>query len=122
MCGLAGFLGPSGAAFAGDLLSLARRMAGTLAHRGPDDDDAWADAAAGVSFGFRRLAILDRSREGAQPMHSPDGRYVLIFNGEIYNFGELRKALERRGHRFRGGSDTEVGLAAVSEWGVDEAV
>ncbi|MBU6398932.1 MAG: asparagine synthase (glutamine-hydrolyzing) [Verrucomicrobia bacterium] len=102
--------------------ALVRRMAATLAHRGPDDEGSWADPDAGVALGHRRLAILDLSHEGHQPMHSPDGRYVLVFNGEIYNFRPLRDRLARQGHAFRGHCDTEVMLAAFCEWGLVPAL
>src|SRR5690242_10816800 len=110
MCGIAGFFEPSRNRAMDERREIARRMASTLAHRGPDDEGAWADVEAGVALGHRRLAILDLSAEGHQPMHSADGRYVLVFNGEIYNFQELRRDLESRGHLFRGHSDTEVML------------
>jgi asparagine synthase (glutamine-hydrolysing) len=97
-------------------------MADQLIHRGPDDSGVWVDAEAGVALGFRRLAIVDLSPAGHQPMTSSSGRYVIVFNGEVYNFGELRKELESRGHAFRGRSDTEVMLEAVSEWGLEAAV
>ena len=97
-------------------------MADQLVHRGPDDSGVWVDAEAGVALGFRRLAIVDLSPAGHQPMISSSGRYVIVFNGEVYNFGELRKDLESRGHGFRGHSDTEVMLEAVSEWGLEAAV
>ena len=119
MCGLAGFVD---GAPQGDLQAMVCRMAGQLAHRGPDDSGAWVDAQAGVALGFRRLAIVDLSPAGHQPMVSADGRYVIVFNGEVYNFAELRAQLESRGRRFRGHSDTEVMLEAVSEWGLEAAV
>ncbi|HEX8775523.1 MAG TPA: asparagine synthase (glutamine-hydrolyzing) [Pyrinomonadaceae bacterium] len=99
-----------------------RLMSDTLLHRGPDDEGSWLDEAAGVALGFRRLSIIDLSPEGHQPMTSADGRYVAIFNGEIYNFRELRRELDAYGHRFRGHSDTEVMLAAFTEWGFERAV
>jgi asparagine synthase (glutamine-hydrolysing) len=99
-----------------------RLMSDTLLHRGPDDEGHWIDAEAGVALGFRRLSIIDLSPEGHQPMTSADGRYVLIFNGEIYNFRELRRELDSAGHSFRGHSDTEVMLAAFSQWGFERAL
>ncbi len=104
------------------MAAVAERMSATLRHRGPDDAGHWVDASTGVAFGFRRLAILDLSPLGHQPMVSESGRYVVVFNGEIYNFKELRAELEGHGHRFRGGSDTEVILAAAEQWGFQTAV
>lgn len=94
-------------------------MRDTLRHRGPDDAGTWWSEDARVAFGHRRLSILDLSPLGHQPMLSSDGRCVVIFNGEIYNFAELRDALAGYGHRFRGTSDTEVLLAAYQQWGVE---
>jgi asparagine synthase (glutamine-hydrolysing) len=122
MCGIAGLFELSGARAGTDLAATARRMADTLAHRGPDGADAWGEPEAGIGLGHRRLAIIDLSDTGAQPMHSANGRYVISYNGEVYNFRELRRELEARGHGFRGTSDTEVMLAAFSEWGIDRAV
>jgi asparagine synthase (glutamine-hydrolysing) len=122
MCGLTGFVEPAMAAPAAELHARVGRMAATLRHRGPDAGGAWADAEAGVALGFRRLAIIDLSEEGNQPMVSACGRYVTVFNGEIYNFRELRQRLESAGHSFRGHSDTEVLLAAFSAWGVEPAL
>ncbi len=121
MCGLTGvFTMEPGvrAELAGSVAS----MSATLTHRGPDDAGVWTDADAGIGFGFRRLAIVDLSREGHQPMHSSSGRYVVAFNGEIYNHRELRRELERSGHLFRGTSDTEVLLAAIEAWGLARSV
>ena len=123
MCGFAGILDTSRLKGDQDLKALALRMADALRHRGPDDRGAWADAAAGIALGFRRLAIVDLTPEGHQPMVSACGRYVVAFNGEIYNFRALRKELEGcPGEPFRGHSDTEVLLAAVSRWGLRRAV
>lgn len=97
-------------------------MTDTLHHRGPDDSDLWLDEAAGIGLGHRRLSILDLSPLGRQPMHSASGRYVICFNGEVFNFARLRQELEPLGHRFQGGSDTEVMLAAIEHWGLASAV
>jgi len=122
MCGLTGFLDPGGARGQDECDALARRMADAMPERGPDDAQVWADAAAGVAFGFRRLAIVDLSPAGRQPMASADGRFVIVFNGEVYNAPDLRPELEARGIRFRGHSDTEVILEACAAFGVERAV
>lgn len=101
MCGIVGYFG----SFAPELLAQANRL---QSHRGPDADGVWFDSGAGIGLAHRRLSILDLSNAGAQPMASEDGAVVLILNGEIYNFRELRTELEANGHRFRGHSDTEV--------------
>src|SRR5262245_58506354 len=93
------------------------RMTQLVAHRGPDDVGYFFDR--NVAFGFRRLSILDLGRTGHQPMVSHDGRYVIVFNGAIYNFVELRDELRARGHRFASTGDTEVLLTAFREWGAD---
>src|SRR5262245_47565618 len=97
-------------------------MAGTLDHRGPDDAGRWVDAAAGLALGHRRLSIIDLSAAGRQPMSSACRRFIISYNGEIYNFSEVRQLLEQRGHRFRGHSDTEVLLAAISDWGIEQTM
>lgn len=121
MCGIAGFfeIGP-----AGGKEGVVRRMAAVLAHRGPDDDDTWVDAEAGIALAHRRLSILDLSPAGRQPMHSTTGRLVIVFNGEIYNWRDVRAELSRSGiaPAWRGHSDTEVLLAACEAWGVEAAV
>ena len=119
MCGLSGFLSAGGGEAAA-MRATAAAMAATLAHRGPDAQDTWVDAAAGIALGHRRLSIIDLSAQGAQPMHSACGRYVVVYNGEIYNHGELRDALARAGAApaWRGHSDTEILLAAIAHWGV----
>ena len=124
MCGIAGFIGGfRGGGFAAERAreELAA-MTGALHHRGPDDEGFWVDADAAVALGHRRLAIIDLSPLGAQPMRSASGRFTITFNGEIYNFRALRAELAGRGARFRGGSDTEVLLAAIEEWGVTRAL
>jgi asparagine synthase (glutamine-hydrolysing) len=121
MCGITGFLEFRPSEVAAMELR-ARRMADQLVHRGPDDAGAWTEPSCGLGFGFRRLAILDLSPAGHQPMCSASGRYVVIFNGEVYNFAELRAELEDRDHRFRGHSDTEVMLESIEEWGLEPAL
>ncbi len=122
MCGLAGILQSQARLQEAELAALAGAMGDALAHRGPDDRGVWADAAAGVALAHRRLSILDLSPLGHQPMASSDGRYWLAYNGEIYNFVELRAELEALGHGFRGHSDTEVLLAAIVQWGLEAAL
>src|SRR5437762_6547235 len=122
MCGISGFLDTSHRFGNHELEATVLKMVNTLRHRGPDDSGAWADARAGIALGHRRLAILDLSPEGHQPMRSVCGRYVISFNGEIYNFTALRSELEDLGCAFRGHSDTEVMLACISQWGLVSAV
>jgi asparagine synthase (glutamine-hydrolysing) len=121
MCGITGFL-DSPSKTIQDLQPVITRMTDMLVHRGPDDCGTWIDTNSGIALGFRRLAILDLSPAGHQPMFSADERYVIIFNGEVYNFSELRRELEGLGHSFRGHSDTEIMLAAISQWGIESAV
>ena len=97
-------------------------MCRAIAHRGPDDSGTYVEASAGLALGHRRLSIIDLSPLGHQPMHSADGRYVITFNGEVYNFPDLRTELEALGHRFNGGSDTEVMLEAFAAWGLEQAL
>ena len=120
MCGVLGVLqhGLRPCEWQGTLAAMTSR----LAHRGPDDSAIWFDAEAGVGLGHRRLAVIDLSESGRQPMHSARGRYCISYNGEVYNSGPLRTELESLGHRFRGTSDTEVVLAAVEHWGLEKAV
>lgn len=125
MCGLTGFLGTSDSH---GLAEKARQMADAIVHRGPDDAGVWADDAAGLALGHRRLSIVDLSAAGHQPMHSASGRWVIAFNGEIYNHMALRSELEAldcgaslamTGLRWRGHSDTETLLAGFEHWGVE---
>jgi asparagine synthase (glutamine-hydrolysing) len=122
MCGFAGFLQRSRVIAADAMADTVRRMADTLRYRGPDDAGTWTDPPAGIALGHRRLSIIDLSPEGHQPMISASGRYVVAFNGEIYNFERLRPELEADGHSWRGHSDTEVMLAAFERWGVEGAL
>jgi len=121
MCGIAGIF----SAFSQSKESLAataRKMAAALKHRGPDDEGCWTDAAGALALGHRRLSIIDLTRDGHQPMVSSCGRFVIVFNGEIYNYLELRDELRGEGFAFHGHSDTEVLLAALSHWGTEAAL
>jgi asparagine synthase (glutamine-hydrolysing) len=122
VCGIAGVLDSAAATGADRLGGLASTMASSLVHRGPDDSGLWVDADAGVALGHRRLAVIELGPGGAQPMVSSGGRWVVAYNGEVYNHVEIRHRLECSGTRFRGGSDTEVLVAAVERWGVDKAL
>ena len=116
MCGIAGFLTLSSSTDDA-LRQRGERMSATLHHRGPDDSGVWVDAASGVALASRRLAILDLSPAGRMPMTSHCGRFVIAFNGEIYNFRDIRADLEHDGHRFVSNSDTEVLVNAWAAWG-----
>jgi asparagine synthase (glutamine-hydrolysing) len=118
MCGIAGYWDVKTSSE--HPLAILNRMGTTLAHRGPDDQGTFHDPKAGIGFAFRRLSILDLSEEGHQPMYSASGRYVMVFNGEVYNFEEVRA--EIGSHPWRGRSDTEVMLQAFERWGVEAAV
>jgi asparagine synthase (glutamine-hydrolysing) len=122
MCGIAGLVGRPGTTAPDELERLVEAMAGTLVHRGPDASGRWVDADAGVALSHRRLAVVGLGEEGAQPMTSRSGRWVLTYNGEIYNAPALGKDLEDRGAVLRGTSDTEVLVEALGLWGVDGAL
>src|SRR5512138_3701226 len=112
MCGLAGFFALDGQPASPAVL---QRMTDAVVHRGPDGQGIFTDR--GVGLGHRRLAIIDLSPAGSQPMASADGRYVIVYNGELYNFPELRVELEASGSKFQSRSDTEVILNAYAAWG-----
>ena len=114
MCGIAGLINFDGAPVSPAIL---QRMTDAVAHRGPDAEGHWIEG--NVGLGHRRLAIIDLSPAGHQPMTSADHRYLLSYNGEVYNFRELRTELEARGYWFRSRTDSEVVLNALAEWGVD---
>ena len=122
MCGIAGMIDWRAATPADTLRATCEAMIETVRHRGPDAGEVWVEAAGGVALGQRRLAIIDLSPGGAQPMHSADRRYVITFNGEIYNYREIRRELQASGHFTRGESDTEVLLEACALWGVEVAI
>jgi asparagine synthase (glutamine-hydrolysing) len=122
MCGLAGFLSEKQLESADSLL---HGMAGPISHRGPDASGYWHDDAGGVGLAHRRLSILDLSEAGSQPMHSPSGRFVIVFNGEIYNHNDIRKrldALPQGRLAWRGHSDTETLLAGFDCFGIEATI
>jgi asparagine synthase (glutamine-hydrolysing) len=121
MCGIAGILLAPHAADPRRLAAV-RAMTATLRHRGPDASGIWIDSDAGIALGHRRLAIVDLSEAGHQPMLSHGDGLVMTYNGEVYNFAELRLELEALGHRFRGHSDTEVMLAALESYSIEAAL
>lgn len=122
MCGIVGYISSRSL----DAKAVMSAMSRTLAHRGPDAAGVWTDAGAGLCLGHRRLAIIDLSPNGEQPMVSASGRYVIIFNGEVYNFEDLRRDLDKEmtpaGKSWRGTSDTEVVLEAIDRWGLPTAL
>lgn len=123
MCGIAGIFGRlERIKISNSYESIVKCMIDPLYPRGPDAFGVWVDEEHGVALGHRRLSILDLSADGSQPMHSESGRYVISYNGEIYNYVELREELAVLGHKFKGGSDTEVLLAGISEWGIASCV
>jgi len=120
MCGIAGFFDQKGQLNNPEDCLI--QMTNGLVHRGPDDQGKWFDPDIGVGLGHRRLSILDLSQDGHQPMVSKSGRYIISYNGEVYNFYKLRSRLENEGYTFRGNSDTEVVLSAIEAWGLESAI
>lgn len=122
MCGISGFL--SKGYRSEDALGVLRKMNQSLIHRGPDDHGQWFEPEMGLGFAHRRLSIVDLSPHGHQPMSSISGRFVIVYNGEVYNFQELRRELDESGDpiKWRGHSDTEVILSAIEQWGLEKAV
>ena len=114
MCGIVGMIKKNGREAEGLLI---RRMNDKIIHRGPDDSGIFVEGIVGL--GHRRLSILDLSKAGKQPMHSIDGRFVIVFNGEIYNYVELKKELQQEGAKFQNETDTEVIMEAYRYWGTD---
>ncbi|KAA0222151.1 hypothetical protein EDS67_27435 [candidate division KSB1 bacterium] len=110
MCGIAGIVGQADQ-------QLIYNMTAALAHRGPDDSGVHVLAEDGVALGHRRLSIIDLSAAGHQPMTNPAGHLTIVYNGELYNFRELRAELEQKGYTFRSNCDTEVLLCAYEAWG-----
>lgn len=124
MCGLTGFLWAPGSKAGQDADHTIKAMMQQIAHRGPDSEGSWCDATAGIALGHLRLAIVDLTSAGHQPMMSASTRYALSYNGEIYNHGEIRDQLHDAGQApaWRGHSDTETLLAAIEAWGLDDAL
>ncbi|MFV3014229.1 asparagine synthase (glutamine-hydrolyzing) [Pseudomonas sp. KHB2.9] len=121
MCGFSGIFNVKD----GSLADIVSRMNAAILHRGPDDGGVWEDKKAGLGLGHRRLAIVDLSAAGHQPMQSDSGRFVIVFNGEIYNHAEIRLELEKQGFapkEWRGHSDTEVLLCGLANWGVEKTL
>ncbi|CAN1537765.1 Asparagine synthase, N-terminal domain [Caulobacteraceae bacterium] len=119
MCGIAGLVSQNA-----DLQSVAAAMIAAIAHRGPDGDGIWVDPTNIIALAHSRLAVVDLSEAGAQPISSPSGRYKIFYNGEIYNSGELKAELERErvAPKWRGHSDTEILLASIEHWGLSVAL
>ena len=120
MCGITGFL-TDNINSSDEMSSICLKMSKSISHRGPDNSDIWADPRIGISLGHQRLAILDLSENGNQPMHSKSGRYVVSYNGEIYNHQSLRREIEGSSY-WEGSSDTETLLAAIETWGIEKAL
>lgn len=119
MCGIAGFFARDQKA---GLSQITQAMGDAIHYRGPDTGACWVSAQHGIGLAHRRLAIVDLTEAGAQPMHSSCGRFVIVYNGEVYNAPEIRRDLEAKGRRFRGHSDTEVIIEGISEWGLADLV
>lgn len=121
MCGIVGLVDPT-VRSSDRIGEVVFAMSAAVAHRGPDGQGTWVDAERGIGLGHRRLSIIDLSDAGAQPMRSRDGRWVITFNGEIYNHREIARRLEAGGTRFRGHSDSEVLIEAIAAWGVSQTL
>lgn len=122
MCGIAGYLTSPANTSSAELAGIAQAMNVSLGHRGPDDQGIWTDAETGIAFAHRRLSIVDLSAAGHQPMVSANGRYVIIYNGEVYSHEPIRAELAAKGYSFRGHSDTEVILESIVESGIEATV
>ncbi len=120
MCGIAGIFNLSGSDSRNYISSgILKKMSDVIVHRGPDSEGQWISQKASCGFSFRRLAIIDLSDAGSQPMSTADGRFTIVFNGEIYNHLELRKELESRGYKYKSGTDTETILYGYNEFGAE---
>ena len=114
MCGIAGIFNIDGRPIS---INILKKMTDIMAHRGPDGEGFWTESFIGL--GHRRLAIIDLSSAGHQPMQTENGKYVITYNGEIYNFQNIRLELEAKGYTFRSRTDSEVVLKSYQEWGKD---
>jgi asparagine synthase (glutamine-hydrolysing) len=121
MCGFAGFFS-NRTLLRDNFKDVLTKVGQTIRHRGPDDSGVWLDKSAGIGLVHRRLSIQDISPLGAQPMVSSSGRYIMVFNGEVYNFKTLRVELEKKGFAFRGHSDTETILASFEVHGIEKSL
>lgn len=122
MCGIVGLLDHRARRAMPDTEALLESMSSRMVPRGPDGSGSWVDDRAGIGFGHRRLSIIDLSEHGAQPMFSADGRWVITYNGEIYNHTDLAADLDVVGIRLRGHSDTEILLEAIAQWGLGDTL
>ncbi|TNJ66709.1 asparagine synthase (glutamine-hydrolyzing) [Paenibacillus hemerocallicola] len=126
MCGIAGFFERSGTRSGDEMVTEIVNMTEKIIHRGPNSSGFWVDPDIGLAMGHRRLSIMDLSAEGHQPMHSQSGRYIIVFNGEIYNYKKIREALETECPdavaKLRGHSDTEIMLLCIERWGLERAI
>lgn len=120
MCGLTGFL--SRVMTDDRLENVCRAMTNTLTHRGPDALGVWIDVRNRFALGHRRLSIIDLSEHGHQPMESPDRKFVVALNGEIYNYQQIARTLKKIGYKLKGSSDTEVVVCAIQEWGIERSL
>jgi len=122
MCGIAGYFKINNERCKGEIATIANEMADAMIHRGPDNNGVWISEEMELAFAHRRLSIIDLSDNGNQPMYSENKRYVIVYNGEIYNHCELRRELLSCGKVFRGHSDTEVILSGCEEWGIEQTI
>jgi asparagine synthase (glutamine-hydrolysing) len=122
MCGIAGYLKVDNTRSKAQIATIVNEMANTMVHRGPDHGGTWVSEGVELGLAHRRLSIIDLSANGNQPMYSENRRYIIVFNGEIYNHRELRRELLSRQKVFKCHSDTEVILAGCEEWGVEQTI
>ena len=122
MCGIAGYIDMYSNLGNAEHRTLLQRMTSAIEHRGPDEEGIWVSEENNIALGHRRLSILDLSPSGSQPMSSSCGRYKIVYNGEVYNYKELASELAELGHAINGESDTAVMLAAIQQWGVEQAI